>query len=111
MITQTNLELIIEQANAKILENISKGLNHSVNDSRSLFYNFAKPYFTTNDWKSKYAYRKFTQETKPLFDNLFIQGVSSVNSNHLTFKVDIPIINKPKSISSISFDEIKNIKF
>lgn len=111
MITQTNLELIIEQANAKILENISKGLNHSINDSRSLFYNFAKPYFITNDWKSKYVYRKFTQEVRPVFDNLFIQGVSSTNSNYLTIKVDIPVINKSKSISSISFDDIKNIKF
>jgi len=111
MITQTNLESIIKQTNAKILENISKELNHSINDSKSLFYNFARPYFITNDWKSKYVYRQFTREVRPIFDNLFIQGISSINSNYLTIKVDIPIINKPKSISSISFDDIKNIKF
>jgi len=112
MITQTNLELIIKQTNDKILENLSKGLNHSINDSRSLFYNFAKPYFTTNDWKSKYAFRKFTQDTKPMFEDKFIQGVSSngINSN-LTFKVEIPVLNKVKTTTSISFDEIINIKF
>lgn len=107
MITQTNLELIIKQTNDKILENINKGLNLSINDSRSLFYNYAKPYFVTNDWKSKYAFTEFKRQNLPIFNGLFLQGVSSDNS----IKVSIPVINKEKTIKSISFDEIINIKF
>ena len=106
MVTQTNLELIIKQTNDKILENINKGLNLSINDSRSLFYNYAKPFFQTHNWKQKFDFKEFKRINLPIFDGLFIQGVSSNNS----IKVDIPIINKNKSISSISFDEIKNIK-
>jgi len=107
MLKQSDLELIIKQSNDKILENLSKGLNHSINDSKSLFYNFAKPYFTTNDWKSKYAFREFKKVTFPIFVDKFIQGVSSDNS----FKVEIPVFNKVKTPSSILFDDIINIKF
>lgn len=107
MITQANLEFIIKQSNDKILENLSKGLNHTVNDSRSLFYNFAKPYFTSKDWKSKYDFKKFKNSTFPIFEDKFIQGVNSDKS----FKVEIPVLNKVKTPSSISFDDIINIKF
>lgn len=107
MLTQTNLELIIKQANDKILENLSKGLNHTINDSRSLFYYYAKPYFITNDWKYKYAFKQFKRSTFPIFEDKFIQGVNSDKS----FKVEIPVLNKVKTPSSISFDEIINIKF
>lgn len=107
MITQTNLELIIKQTNDKILENINKGLNLSINDSRSLFYNYSKPYFNNYDWESKRAFSEFKRNNLPIFTGLFLQGVSSNNS----IKVNIPVINKYKSISSISFDEIKNITF